>query len=328
MAKKVIPGLTTDKLNQLADLNQNPAKYPPQDFTGPPAPAPAVDNSTQTSPSSTADQVFTDSQTGKPSGVTINGKTYLGLSPADVETLTGANKVGPNTAAFEQNAMQQQQQAANAKLISQLQNYNPAQLTALATGNGHLVDSGLLGGILPPNSNLGEAAGAGITSALPGVAAGAVTGAISGAVGGPVGALGGAVLGGVGAFLGGFLSNLRSQQSGLISAKAVDVRSAMTQLTNLRTAVNMGMDPGEAVLSYEQIYSSLTQQYSDLKRQTQGTAAVFGDGTPELERYQIFFSTTEPVIRQQFYAALANPNLQKVSSQDLLTMAQDLNNQN
>jgi len=57
--------------------------------TPPPAPAPPQSNKIikDKAPPSTAEGTFVDVNTGKPSGITIDGKTYLGLGPQDVEAI-------------------------------------------------------------------------------------------------------------------------------------------------------------------------------------------------------------------------------------------------
>jgi hypothetical protein len=246
-------------------------------------------------------QVFRDSQTGQPSGVTIGGKTYLGLKPQDVEAMTAAEaakKGGPSTQAFEQGAIMQAEQA---KLQQQGQQLAPL------VGQGQTLDAE------GRTIDVGAAIGAGAAQAIPGIAAGVVGGATIGALGGPIGAVGGAVIGAVGAFLNGVRSNVAGQLSGDITSKGATVSKVERNLRALVSDTNS--NPQNAAQNLEMFnyqLALLEREHAALKRDTSTDLNRFlsRDGTTQLQRFEMFNSQggSREFLTREMQIALINPN--------------------
>lgn len=259
-------------------------------------------------------QVIRSGDTGRMTGLTIGGKSYLGLSQKDINAIL--EKQGPQATpegAVEARDVAKKQRAN--EIINQLGNLTPqqiAELNAAAAGN-------VGEGFLPGNLNYGQAATAGAVKAAPGVVAGALGGATVGALGGPIGAVGGALIGGVGAFIGGALGNIKEQQTGLVKAQTLNIDKVSSNLNYVVSGVNMGMDVDQALILYNQQVAQAYQSWSELKLQTQGTAKAFDDGTKELEKFEIFFQPggTLDVFNARMAQAVANPNPAKVAAEVL-----------
>lgn len=229
----------------------------------------------------TQDQVFRDQDTGNISGLTIGGKTFLGLNPKDVEKVTSAKQAkqqgGPATQSFEQGAQAQAQALRSQEALNNL-GLSPEQIAGV---QGLASEAGI---------DWGQAATAGASQAVPGVIAGALGGAAIGAVGGPVGAVGGALLGGVGAFLNGVRSNIKSQQKGEIASTQKVLTNAKSNLRQIRMLAQA--DPSradEAIELYNQQMALVYQAQRKLKLETQGNLNKFmDDGTEKLVEFDLF----------------------------------------
>ena len=246
-----------------------------------------------------------------------DGKVYVGLKPDEVEQMMGAynKKTATPEGAIEGQAVAQQK--ARQRMVQNIGQLTAQEISQMQQEAEEFVQPGFL----PGNINLGQAATAGAAEALTGTVTGAATGAITGAVAGAgVGAIPGAVVGAaagtLGFFIKGAYSDIKQQQAGLVTAETANVRSALTQLNNIVSAVNQGEDPADAILSYNQVVANTYKAWSELKLQTTGNAKAFSDGTVELERFQIFFQPggTLDTINAKMAQAVVNPNPNKVEA--------------
>lgn len=236
------------------------------------------------------DQVFKDPQTGRNTGVTIGGKTYLGLNPQDVDTITQgeAAKAGsPTTQAFAQQA-QAQQTARQAQQALQGLGLTPDQIMQIEAQAGEAP------------IDWGQAITAGIANVLPSLAGGAAGGAVIGAVGGagvasaataPLGAVIGAAGGAVTGFLNGLRSNIKSQQSGEIQTTTKSLNNVKSNLRQIRMLAQA--DPSradEAVELFNQQMAIAYAAQAKLKKETSGNLNAFmDDGTEKLAEFDLFF---------------------------------------
>jgi len=267
-------------------------------------------------------QVLKDKE-GRLSGITIKGKTYLGLSPKDVQTMAAremaattppAGTIAPGTRA-EQERLQ--------RLTEQTGRLTPEQIAIEeAQAREAAPEAGLFG--LPGNLNFRQALAAGGADAFLAAGVGAGGGAILGAPAAGVGAIPGAIIGGtvagLGAFVRGVYTDLKQQQAGLVKAEGLNVDRAITNLNNVISARNLGADEVESQLLYNQIVADTYQAHAELKIQTQTqTGKAFDDGTKQLEKFEIFFREggTLDTINAKMNQALINPNPTKVSSQTI-----------
>ena len=96
----------------------------------------------------------------------------------------------------------------------------------------------------------------------------------------------------------------------------MNLAGAKTQFANIISAVNQGADPAEAVATWNGVISDTYAAWGDLKQQTSGDAAAFGDGTKQLEQFEIFFRPggTLETYNLKFSQALVNPNPNKIEA--------------
>jgi len=175
--------------------------------------------------------------------------------------------------------------------------------------------------------DLQQALGQGITEAAIGGAGLAAAGAV---VSGGAGAIPAGILGVAGGFIRGFYSNLKKQKTGKISAEALNVRRATRNLNMIIANMNAGVDPVEARANWNFQLARLSEAHSNLKRETsggKGLLSFLGDGTKELEEFEIFYSFILPQLELRFDQAVVNPNPNKISATAMEYMEEeDLNN--
>jgi len=267
-----------------------------------------------------ATEVFRNEQ-GIPSGITVGGKTYLGLSPNDVNKMAQAdalNKENPFNA----------QPVGTAANIAQQQ----AQGAQLAPQVGQ-TDQSLLSRIEAQPLDAGEAIGAGLAGVIPGLLGGAVAGAgIGGAATIPAGGAGaipgaviGALTGAVGGFLVGVRGSMKDQMSGSISSAGLTPKKVTTNLRALVTDTNK--NPQNAAENLEMFNYQLSlmdmQEGKLIKETSRDLNKWLGQqGETQLQQYALFNSQggTRQFLEQQMQMALLNPN----PNTNLITM-DDLN---
>lgn len=147
--------------------------------------------------------------------------------------------------------------------------------------------------------------GQAFASASAGAAGGAVAGSFIPGVGNVLGAIGG--------FLTGFIANLRSQASGRIEAASQNVEKVETNIRALITDTNM--NPGNAARNTQLFNAQLNRldsAYAQLRMETRSNLNKFldKDGTPQLERFEIFNSPggARQILTSQMQTAVLNPN--------------------
>ena len=261
--------------------------------------------------SSNQPQVYRDQETGRLSGITINGKTYMGLKEEDINAILKAQAPQPTPAgALEASNVAAQQERQN--LIQNLGKLTPEQIAQAQAE----AQQGVGQGFLPKNINFKQAATAGASEAAVGVGAGIIGGSLAGGLG----AIPGAAIGGASGFIKGAYSDIKQQQAGEVTAEQQSVIKAITNLNNIVSAVNQGANPEEAQILYNQQVAQVYKSWSELKLQTQGTAAAFDDGTKELAQFEIFFNPDGGIlstINFKMAQAITNPNPSKVEAATL-----------
>jgi len=270
--------------------------------------------------------VYRDAGTGKLSGVELpDGRTFLGLSPQQVneiaasevakrQTPAGAVDIGQQNIAQQQ---QQQQVSQGIQLAQQIgqQPQNPVELA-------------------PEKVNVGQAIASGLTTAAPVAVSGIIGGAVAGGTAGLgfgaiPGAIGGGLLGGIGGFLQGVRSNIKNQRSeAATTAKLaqVDIEQNLRALitdTNAHpenAAENLGLFNSQLDL--------MRAKHAKLYAETKSNVNKFvgEDGTPELERYELFYQPggARDYIVSQMQIALMNPDPSKnfLTNEDLKNYAE------
>ena len=254
----------------------------------PPEPKPSPPKPTVGAPT-----VIRDQDTGRISGVKIGDRTLLDLSEEDVAAILGQQAPQPTPAgALEATDVLQQQQAQ--QLAGQV--------------------APLLPGAVAPTSpiDIQQALTAGAATAVPGAVGGAAVGAIAGGVG----AVPLAGVGAIGGFITGVVSNLRSQRAGQITAEKFNLQKSEQNMRTLITSVNQGGDPVEATDFFNAQLVRIDQAHSKLKQETQSDLNKFlgKDGTPELEKFENFYSFggSKDVLVGQFTQAIISPDPTKL----------------
>lgn len=282
----------------------------------PPAPAPAPAPSPDPTPEGEP-ELFRDQETGEITGVTIDGKTFLGLSREEVERLVGGRekRLAPIEGAIEVGEAAERRRSEI--LASQVGQLTPEQLASIAgTGKTDLSkrQAGLAGvrGIVPSVLEragqfavIGGAGGA-IAAGVPTAGAGAPAGAV---VGGTGGALIGAGVGLIEGFYSAYTQNLQAQAKGEISASSKVLRKSDSNMRLIASAAWSGRgDKGTLVKNFNEREADVRAEWSKLTQDTSGDLNLFlsEDGTPILQAYEEFFepSGTLELYTNEFQLAL------------------------
>ena len=279
-------------------------------------------------PQDTGPKVYKNEQ-GNPSGIEINGKTYLGLSPSDVASMAqadaGKNKYNPNyqpavEQGFAAQQMQAQQQQVQAQQQAQMQQQQLMQQLAGSAGiqgmqqdiNGNYVDA--KGAPIDwTQVGLSTAADKGAWATIGGLAgAGAVLGGTAGLGFGAVpGAIGGALLG-IGVSILGNIKQQKGENIGGYKSELTDGQKYLNQLTLLVQAhpenaqnyidgFNLQMDKIEE--AHAKLYAEATSNLN---------AVVEQDATRELARFDNFYSPNggRDILKMKMQNAIMAPNAQ------------------
>ena len=228
-------------------------------------------------------ETFSDVNTGRASGVTLNGKTYLGLGPDDVDLIAAGE--ARRTARPENTApvgTAQRESDAAFKLQQQI---------------GQIGQLGQISAAEQADVNLSQAFTAGLASVLPAAAGGAALGATAGLAGGPLapitssaGAIALGAAGAVAGFTRGVLNNIKEQQRGELAAADVELSNARTNMRQL--AMLASQDPANADIYIQQYNEQLTRIHQ-ARRQTKAEVtgdlnAFMEDGREQLADFDAF----------------------------------------
>lgn len=261
----------------------------------------AIKNQTETKAPETTnkDQVFRD-ESGRPAGITIGGKTYLGLSPSDVEKMAAteeAKKGGPATQAFETGAIAQQQAAQQQQIMN---NLSPEVLAS----DGRQV--------VQPEGMVSK--GATIAAAGGGAVVGAKAGAALGTLVAPgIGTVIGGIVGGIGGAIGGAYAKMKVQKLQDVKEATKTFSQAKTNKNEILNMVNAGLvTEGQARELWREEKMNIISSYAYLKSQTQNDLNNFlsspGDELIQIESYLAL----DGLYDLEFEKALMLPNPSKI----------------
>lgn len=258
-------------------------------------------------------QIIRDQDTGGISGLTIpSGETFLDLKKEDISAIARNQQGVPveATQVLQQNELEKQR-IAGLRMLGQVGQLNPNITQQQVPSQ--------INPIQALASGVGTAAPAAIGGAISGAAAGAITGAPSG-----VGALPLAVVGAIGGFLVGVRNNLKSQSSQEIRNAQINLKLREKNIRALITDTNQNpQNAAENLALLNEQLSLIQRDYGKLKLDTQRNLNKFlgEDGSPELERYTIFYETggQRDFLLREMQQALINPNPAKnlVTFEDL-----------
>lgn len=260
-------------------------------------------------PSSTTPQVFTDPTTGKPSGVTVGGKTFLGLQGSDIKTILE----GEGTTARDVQTRQVGEKAI--KEIGQVPELTPEQLAAE-------LDK------LNIPANLKESIAGILAETATGAAAGAGVGAAAGIFGGPAAPVTVPVAAGIGAVTGGTAALLRSVQKNLQAEAKEDADAADATFKGARKSqklivseVNQGrIEPSEAVRLYNIEQAKIDRAERQIKELTSTNLKDYlSDGSTKYAKILEFNSAggEAEVLRLSLEGAILQPDPTKVYIPDV-----------
>ena len=314
-----IPGTKAELQQEHADLLAGRTVLPT------PTPTPTTGTPNANVPAGTV-ETFTNEKTGRASGAVLpNGKTFLGISPEDVNKL--AQGEASRVARPENSAPVGTAQTA---LNTQLRN---KQLLEMAQQG--LLTPQELQSITGAEIDIGQALGAGAVGVLPGALGGAATGIAAGILGGTVaGAAGGSVVPGLGTAIGagigaigGFLvairSNIKGQQVGEFSADQAALSKGQTMLRSLITDTNRNpQNTAENIALFYQTLNMIDAAHAKTWKDSQENLNKFlgNDGTPELAKFEVFDAAMRQYYINAFEMSLLQPDQNKIllSEEDLL----------
>jgi hypothetical protein len=261
-----------------------------------------------TQPKEPSQRIFRSGETGRPSGITLpDGRTFLGLSPSEIETLA-ANELrkqgGPATQAFEKEGALQRDLA-----ITEEQKRQAGQVSL---GSPEQMQQNIPHG----EGLVGKAAtgGAALGGAVVGAKAGATTGATIGtAVAGPVGTAVGGVIGGV---VGGIAGAVGGAYTKISFSERQDVKKAFKVFTTSKSNIDWIIDqtnagrlsPSQAIDLWDIEISNIYAAERMLKEDTSTNLKSFlsngGDELTALEAYKRRLPNKQTLLA----AAILSPN--------------------
>jgi len=303
--KAVLNKKASNKTNDIAATKQSISaeelfKQPENPFTKPEL---GTSTAPPTQPDSKEPKVFTDSETGRPTGVEINGKLFLGLKPSEIEKMLTAEKakteILPETAATQESAVQGEQ--------ARFQEVLSAELGKVT----------FTGDVEKDKISYEQA----WKSALATSGAGAVGAAAVGAVGGgPVGAVVGGVAGAIGGFILGFKNNLKTQRTDMVKGEQQNLmkteQNMLKQVMLMNQLPRLGGNTDDMVeirTMFDEQMAITDENYKRLKMETDDDLSKWlgEDGHKQLEKYSTFNSPggMREILVAQMELAINSPDL-------------------
>lgn len=266
----------------------------------------------------TTPEIFTD-KNGRPSGITLpDGRTFLGLSPDEVNQIATREQgktalpIGTQPVGTAQNQIEQQQRMQQLIQMAEQGLLTPQELQSIQ-------------GAEP---SFGQAAEAGAIGILPGLIGGTVAGAAGGAFVGGVGAIPGAIVGGLAgsltAFIVGAKNSIKGQQTEEFAKDNAALLKGTQYLRALVTDTNKY--PEHAAENIELFYQTLNlidaahaKTYKDSQEDL--NKALGTGGLKSLSKFEVFDNTMRQYYVRSFNAALTtpNPNAMILTAEDLNT---------
>lgn len=265
---------------------------------------------TKTTPKAklTTPETFTDPRTGRASGIVLpDGRTFLGLSPQDVNQIAAGEAARVARPAGTQPVGTQQSQI---EMQNQLNNLQP-----MATGNirelfpqENLISQGATGA---------AAVGGAVFGAKTGAAAGAALGTAVPVIGNIAGAIGGAVIGGAVGAVGGAYTKVSIQKRQSVKEATKVFSQAKTNKNEILNMVNAGLlSEGQARGLWQEEKQNIASAHAYLFRQSQNDLDAFlgspGDELIQVESYLALDTQYD----LEFEKSLLQPNPLKIRYQD------------
>ena len=264
--------------------------------------------------------VVRNPRTGRVSGVTIEGRTFLGLSPEDVDTLIAQSEgklATPQGAVEQSDVAQQGERAQLAEGVGTGAGIPLQQIPMLSPLGSVLVSPGFA----PPLNEEGLFAGADVGSAFSaGIGQAAIGAAALGGIGlaaGGVGAIPGAIVGGVGGFIRGFTGKLKEDGKQKIQAEFVALQQNSRNMRLL--IIDAKTDPENALAAFNNQLAAIDAAYSQVQTESQNDLNKFlsVDAQVELARFEDFYAPggMREILISRMKGVILNP---KTDVSDLL----------
>lgn len=256
-------------------------------------------------------KVYRDEK-GYLSGVEIGGKTYLGLSPDEVNQMIEGERKKTELPAGAVEMSQSQEQKR--KELGIEENKRTAY-ELFQKYKGQPLPPEVVSSLNPSQIDWYQALASGVTGAAGGFVSGLVGKGIAAATGvGTLPALlltAGTTIGGL--YLG-IRSNIKAQIGGELSGRTIELGKGEQNLRMIITDINGGGNPIQDTQLFYENLNALKLSQAELEKDTstfyaKGTGT---DGTPELVRYDIFFNRTLPLLERELNQAILNPNPNRI----------------
>jgi hypothetical protein len=221
------------------------------------------------------------------------------LASKEINPLTEAQAQTPSTMNEQQFAKQQQQQQLLLQKAQEVGQVNNTPIEQNPIDVQQALGAGVTG------AGIG-AAGAGSLGALATAATGGAALPVALAVTG-VAAISG--------FVTGVVSNLKQQRAGDITAEVSNIKTGSTALRAIIQDTNSGGNTAENIDLFNYQLARIDEAYSKLHLETQSSLNKFlgKDGTPELEKFESFYSAggMKDYLVNEMQQAILNPNPNK-----------------
>lgn len=252
-------------------------------------------------------EVYTAKKGGELSGIELDGQTYLGLSPEDVQQMAG-RKIEKTTI------------PEGAELVGTAQaQAEERRRKILLAGQVGQIDFELASQLEAQGISVKEAIAAGMQGINPvSVGAGIVTGAAAGSAGAiptaglsipATAAIGGGVTLAAG-FYSDVQSNIKSQRKDLVTAKTKELKQRKTSIQNYISAANANPANADEYLAAMKIEKSLIRRdYNTLIQKGDENLKFWGDdATTQIAEYDVFFESVEPSLDLRMEQAILKPD--------------------
>ena len=241
----------------------------------------------------TTPEVFQDPKTGRASGITLeDGRTFLGLSPEDVQTIATGEQartaIPAGTAPVGTAALQQRELEAGQQLAGQVGQLDRQAISPTGLSTEEALTVGIVDAIPSAIKSAGATAGGG-----------AALGGAIGVAGGPLGAGGGAVIGAAIGGAAGFVGSLASSVKSNFASQRRDTTTAQQRVLDegkqtmkdwATLAKNDPANKHQYLGEYNKVSSQIDQAYRQMKLDTSRDVAKFETALPNLAEFEAFYA--------------------------------------
>ena len=238
-------------------------------------------------------ETFTSSETGRASGITTpGGKTYLGLSPDEVQKIaTGEQERAARplgTAPVGTAAGQQQQLLEGQQMAGQVGQFNQLGISPTGIDYGEAAISGVVGSIPGAIRMAGQF---GAAAAAAGALGGSVVPGAGTALGAGAGAVIGASVGFIAGITGGMISNMKGQRTDTTTSQQRVLDEGKQTMKDWATMAKADPTNRYFYLSeYNKVAAQIDQAHRQMKLDTSQDLGKFETSLPNLAEFNSFYA--------------------------------------